>query len=383
MDGVASGFSSSDYVTVTPFSALATDEVVEKITFTTGTISGNQWILGRSQNSVLLGVYINSSGKLRIPFIENNGSAISCNLDYVLSANTSYSVIVVRSTNGTLTSTLYDNQETVLDTASTTAQYAFTGTGNIFLGVTASGGHGNSFDGSIDLNHTYIKVNGQPWFGICPIEVQKHQLMGPVGYEEVGSPTITDGVLISPTDKQNTIKTSQVLNVGDSSWEMQFKVLNPTVKGCALFRVNGNTNTRCTFSSTNTFNLYPDYQSDSSVVLRALENFWSNAVDNQAPVVYLKISCIGKVDNSYPFIFAASLDGNSWTTQQIISSVPLASGAISYCSSYNSYQTGTSVGYDLDLNETYIKVNGKLWFWQPQSTKKIYVDNIRVWEKST
>lgn len=27
--------------------------------------------------------------------------------------------------------------------------------------------------GSIDLNHTYIKVNGQPWFGICPIEVNK------------------------------------------------------------------------------------------------------------------------------------------------------------------------------------------------------------------
>ena len=29
------------------------------------------------------------------------------------------------------------------------------------------------FDGEIDLKETYIIVNGQPWFGICPIEVKK------------------------------------------------------------------------------------------------------------------------------------------------------------------------------------------------------------------
>lgn len=37
-----------------------------------------------------------------------------------------------------------------------------------------SGAYKSPFvSGSIDLKRTYIKVNGQPWFGICPIEVKK------------------------------------------------------------------------------------------------------------------------------------------------------------------------------------------------------------------
>ncbi len=163
-DGVVSGFSSSDYLKVSPFIISATDVIEEKISFTTDTISGNQWILSRSQNSVLLGVYINSSGKLRIPFVENNGSIIYCNLDYVLSDNTSYSVTIVRKADGTLISTLYNNQGTVLETLSTTAQYAFTGTTDMFIGVTASGGHGIVFNGSIDMNNTFIKINNKLWF---------------------------------------------------------------------------------------------------------------------------------------------------------------------------------------------------------------------------
>lgn len=200
-----------------------------------------------------------------------------------------------------------------------------------------------SWHGSINMNYTYTQ--------------------NLVGYTVVGSPTITDGVLIAPTDKENTIKTTEALDVGDESFEMQFCILNPTKKGVALFRVNGNNNTRCTFSSTNTFNLYPDYQTDSSVVLRALGTFWNNVINNSEQKVYLKVACLGKnSNNEYPFVFSCSTDGITWQTKTVMSSLPLATGVIMYCSSWGSYPSGSSVEYDLDLKETWIKINNKLWF---------------------
>ena len=51
------------------------------------------------------------------------------------------------------------------------------------------------FTGSIDLNNTYIKVNGQALFGNCPVEVKHIDYGTSVGYTKVGSPTIVDGVV--------------------------------------------------------------------------------------------------------------------------------------------------------------------------------------------
>ena len=36
----------------------------------------------------------------------------------------------------------------------------------------------------------------------------------------------------------------------------------------------------------------------------------------------------------------------------------------------------------MDLNETSITKNGKLWFWQPRQTEKIVVNGVEVWSRS-
>lgn len=68
----------------------------------------------------------------------------------------------------------------------------------------------NSLEGNIDLNNTYIKVKGQAWFGLCPIEVNKVVINRPLpsGYTQVeyidtdGSSWIDTGIVPTATTLQ-------------------------------------------------------------------------------------------------------------------------------------------------------------------------------------
>jgi len=346
-DDVFSGFSASNYLQLQQsLSNINNFEIQVKIRTAEGT-TFYRCIFGSLETRELT-LAQGSSSKLLLQ-LGNNGSSYAVELTGTtnLQPLTDYYIRVIYN-NGTFSLLLssdginWNNEGSVTYTIST---------------VTFIFGNGWNLGtyywrGSIDLPNSYIKLGAT-----------KYNLQAVVGYTIVGSPTIIDEVLINPTDKQNTIQTAEALDVGNGSFEMQFCLLNPTVKGTPLFRIVGNNGSRCTFSATNTFNLYPNYQTDSSVVLRALGNFWSSAINNSAQKVYLRIKCTGKdSNNEYPFIFSASTDSMTWNTTTVISSLPLATGKITYCSSYASYQTGYVVGYDLDLKETWIKKDGKLWF---------------------
>lgn len=387
VDGVASGFSENDGISTTQVLSAENGTPFEfNFAFTTWAQNPgeNQWLLHSQSTETGVGAWMQvwalTDRKFRCTYRLPDQTSDYIDANYEVADSTSYKLKVVY--NGTTISIyLYDSNDTLL------ASNTKTPTDSIFMnptanGMTRIGYYSNGFQGSIDLNHTYIKLNAQPWVGICPVEVQKHQLMGPVGYEEVGSPTITDGVLIDPTDKENTIKTTQAINVGDNPWEMQFKLLNPTKKDSFLFRINGSSNTRITISHTYGLAMYLNYPvSSTRVSVDNLASIWTNAIDNSASQFYWKIVCAGKDENNqYPVTVSCSTDGTNWTSQAVTPDYALANGVVQL-SSYQSYTAGTRAEYDLDLNETYIKVNGKLWFWQPRETEKIVVNGVEVWTK--
>lgn len=213
---------------------------------------------------------------------------------------------------------------------------------------TGGSGYTSNFSGSIDLNNSYIKIG-----------TTKYNLQAVVGYTIVGSPTITDGVLINPTDKQNTIKIETNYEGTINKFEMMMKVL-PTQVAIGLFRFNSSNNSRATIGNTGQIRLYPNYPLSSTDRFDTTQALWNSAISDNVPLYVRFIYEV--INNEYKYYCDFSFDKITWVKNETTLSVPLVNTLIEFFSSYNSYSTGHSSNCDLYLNETYIKINNKLWF---------------------
>ena len=154
-DGIASGFSGSDYINVRG-SYTSGNDFEENICFTTGsTVSGNQELLclkssGYFAHRILL------QGNNTILVYYNDGTGRYLKVSYnTMQALTRYSVKCT-CYDKVLTATLYDNTGNQLATNTTTLANNLLSASNIFIG--SVGTASSYFNGSIDLNNTYIKV---------------------------------------------------------------------------------------------------------------------------------------------------------------------------------------------------------------------------------
>ncbi len=218
---------------------------------------------------------------------------------------------------------------------------------------------------AVDLNASYIKVDGQVWFGVGPADVQKHQVRGPVGYSVEGNPTIVDGIA-SGFSNSNSLHISSSIQAGGHI-EIVTKIMttNDTTQQ-RFIDIDGRRVVRLmTAAATVRFGMYGfnpsgEYKSPtSSVPLRANQFYWCKIVGNSSETT-LSYSTDGV---NYTTLFTTDLIMLSKATSSII----LGGGSSFYL-----------IG-SIDLNETYIKVNGKLWYWQPQETKYIVKDGKLVW----
>lgn len=224
--------------------------------------------------------------------------------------------------------------------------------------------YGGGIEGNIDLNKTYINYDKEAWFGICPIEVKKHQIMGPVGYTVVGSPTITDGVA---SGFSNTSPYSY-LQVDGFSFANRFGI-------------------KCRFQYKTGFDLaliFGIANENGTVVLT------SGAIRVQLYPGKRMIVSNTMVDNTW-YKFLYTYDGDKTYSLSLYDDNNTLIGTVTDTSEIALPQTnyirigsirasslaGTFTG-SIDLNNTYIKVNGKLWYWQPQATKYIQRNNQLV-----
>ena len=96
------------------------------------------------------------------------------------------------------------------------------------------------------------------------------------------------------------------------------------------------------------------------------------------PLWYYTRLKVKKNLSDYTYEIGVSADGISWITATGNYSDDVTSGSVYFLR--NGSGSGQANGF-IDLNATYIKVNGKLWFWQPRETERIVVNGVQVWQK--
>lgn len=206
------------------------------------------------------------------------------------------------------------------------------------------------------------------------VELQKHQLKGPVGYTVVGSPTITDGVASGFTSS-NSIKIAyNPTAFFDNSYEFVVKCLyNSNPSGdepyALSWRVNG---------------MHLGIGAGVGVFRFGFGNVGGSkleVVSNIVPTLNTWYWLKGVIQNKVAS-FYYSTDGENYTlvgTNDFSDKTPIETidnGMLCIGSYGDSY--GVMPG-SVDLNATYIKVNGKLLYYQPAPTKYIVKDGKLVW----
>lgn len=382
VDNVLTDITANDYLSIGTYSGDTPTSIEIGASFKTSdtTVFGNS-VIGRLTGADTGIFWGNSSFPGRICFKHrvsyNNGTTWTAveSKSAVLSLNTRYYVkFIISLAEQKLTGYVST------DNTNWTSYVANFNSGAILEGLTSIAigkifGH-NASPLPIYLDYTYIKVNGKPWFGICPIEVKKHQIMGPVGYTVVGSPTITDGVMSDISNANYAYATT------DSTMYQSIVSFETAIKFT-------------TGASAPTGNLFGWQNGHGGAYLNNSSRIRCVAIDFSAKKYrdYLTSFSALQANKTYYFKYefknnqgycSLKEEGGEWQTEEIETGVNNFNQPSNYNYFYgrnnqaSGYLTG---GASIDFNNTYIKVNGKLWFWQPQETKRIVVNGVEVWTK--
>lgn len=186
--------------------------------------------------------------------------------------------------------------------------------------------------------------------------LQKHQVRGPVGYTLIGTPTITNGVVTSANNSNCLLLTDSFQLSGN---EVEIVVKN--TGNPSFFRT--------LIPSSSTY--FSFSMASNGYVL--LQNGMGGAGWGPLKTTEEYVRFYKSADDSITTLSVGTSPStwtNTWTTSNFV--YP-AGNSTMYISNY------VASGDTVDLNETYIKVNGKLWFYQPQNTRYIVKDGKLVW----
>ena len=194
-------------------------------------------------------------------------------------------------------------------------------------------GGSNPFNGSIDLNRSYIKIDNT-----------KYKLQAVVGYTIFGSPTIVDGV-VSGFSSSDYLQLPTISSTSYDKIQLHTKIKTAnTIVGCCLFTVsNAYYQGLYIRTSTHQFGGYVQFGAGKNIVSDVV------AVENTEYILDLIIDVTNQK-------LTLNVNGNIKETDNITTTTLRG---LSYLLGY---------GYDgafngsMFLNETFLKINDKLWF---------------------
>lgn len=195
-----------------------------------------------------------------------------------------------------------------------------------------------------------------------------------VGYEVVGSPTISSGVA-SGFSASDYVNTSLSLNNTEEDWEMVIDATTTSLVDSGLGNFFGNSSGMGTIGiSVNYGQKLSAYISNSNDE-RLLNGAIGARVYSSGVNYLLKISQKKINNNVFNFMVKSSDDGGqTWITEYDVNSTyPIRTSAPIYFGSAgnSSFATQYFRG-NINLNNTYIKINGVYWFnGQPAMTKTL------------
>lgn len=369
VNGIASGFSGTDYLQPTQEYNTAPDTMEWHFKFNTGTLSSSysSYLFGFSTHC---GIYVQQDGHFRFLFRPVGGGLVQKSTDVVAENDTAYIVhISFNNTMQTTTATITTENGTTLlnETYADTTGSLY---GLLFIGMrgsTSSDYVNNHWRGSVDLNSSYIKINGQAWFGVAPVEVKHIKYGNALGYTKTGSPTISYNGIASDFSADDYLQ----------FWYDPFPI-----------------------SGTKTYEVFLKFTTGSDV--SGFQGVFGS-VDYNGPSFGLRIVAGYRWDVTFPYKKASdgtlgSLDitmnktiqANTTYYVKIKQDFEAGTNKLSVSTDNVNFteETITASDYDgayvrawrlgigkvqgnqvflgsVDLNETYVKLDGKLWFWQP------------------
>ena len=245
----------------------------------------------------------------------------------------------------------------------------------LFVGQAAKIGktsyHGY-WSGSIDLNKTYIKVNGKLWFyKPCTNYLVKDDklvfadsglyLAGPNTYTVQSSPTIVDGVA-SGFSSSDYLRLSDSFRPGSNTWEIACKVTtNSSVSDNVIYAFQaGETN-----ATRYGLMLRTTAQNKFEATFTLNGTSWFN---NTIPDFYISGNATYWTKEYWDgsaFKLDISTDGITYQNILNVESTTPIYNSFTSCK----FGVWTDGAYrwawngSIDLNNTYIKVDGSLWFY--------------------
>lgn len=208
-----------------------------------------------------------------------------------------------------------------------------------------------SYDGSIDLKETYVKANGEYWFKPYPTPVP--QLVGPVTYTTYGSPSIVDGVLNYTSFNDYLLLNEQLTWNEETNLHIYSRFKTPS-----SFTDSDNAIISTTPDSTPFLWIWHNY------IFFPLPNT-NVSVGEVTTNTWYRIEIISKNNVWTRTLYDDSNNVINTVSHTITTSGSTLTRPLSIFRDYNGNRPVEAV----DLNETYIKINGSLWFgketWQP------------------
>ncbi len=224
---------------------------------------------------------------------------------------------------------------------------------------------GKTFPGSIDLNNTYIKVNGQAWFGACPVEVKHIDYGTSVGYTKVGSPTISNGVV-------SGFSSGNYLTIPAYSSNINSIVFNTKIASYSTTAGN----VQIIYRATNSNPIIRITGSTLQVVYQ-YANILTADISSYTSSLYVRVELYA--NTQYLYISANGIDWNLANTSSV--SIDFSGITADGSIGINGYNQTQVFDGSIDLNKTYIKVNGSLWFYKP-CTNYLVKDSKLIWADS-
>ena len=184
VDGVASGFSDTSYLQI-PNASLNLQNILVHVRFTTGALDGTEQIIyqcGGSGGILRISFRIHSNNKLICYHGGVNKLQIWTFADITLEEGKTYDVEF-----GTINTVRYfkaglaDNMSDQTIRVGSDSDFDGLVSKAQFFGFAWYSSSDQYFNGSIDLNETYIKVNGVPWFTGKPAMTKTCSIVGATG----------------------------------------------------------------------------------------------------------------------------------------------------------------------------------------------------------
>lgn len=347
-EGVFSGFSSSNYLNLQE-NIIYTNNFEMLFKITTGTSGTTQQIFEGSSSNTGLTIFISSDNKLFVS--AGNGSwIVNTSGTTILSTNTTYYVKFSYKNNVYKLELSTDNinWNTEISVANSSV---LTSTGNKSIGYSTRF-NSRVFTGSIDLNQSYIKLGSI-----------KYNLQAVVGYTIVGSPTIVDGV-VSGFMAYPNINSGYYVKIANFTYNNTFEIkvkirTGETIGGTVLGQGNPapragipNTSLRNTIFS---FNIKD--QNNQDIV--NLVNI--GYVDARTLIVNTDYILTLKFTGTEYIYTLVDMNGTYYINRVISSSAKLRVGCLAFGINYADVAY-TAWGGAIDMNETWIKTDNKLFF---------------------